>query len=81
MRPYRIVVQQSSHLAHIVFNYTVQNAAFWHRNYNAAKDLQDEFDAEGNGFIAASLIREGDEDFMPFIETDKLVRYLYHVRL
>ena len=63
------------------YNYTVQNAAFWHRNYNAAKDLQDEFDAEGNGFIAASLIREGDEDFMPFIETDKLVRYLYHVRL
>ena len=61
-------------------NYTVQNAAFWHRNYEGAKALRDEFEAEGNGFIAASLIREGDEDFLPFIEAGTIVRYLYHVR-
>lgn len=62
-------------------DYTVQNAAFWHRNYQAAKALQGEFEAEGNGFIAASLIREGEEDFLPFIQTGTIVRYLYHVRL
>lgn len=62
-------------------NYTVQNAAFWHRNYEAAKALRDEFEAEGNGFIAASLIREGEEDFLPFIEAGAIVRYLYHVHL
>lgn len=62
-------------------NYTVQNAAFWHRNYEAARALRDEFEAEGNGFIAASLIREGDEDFLPFIEAGTIVRYLYHVHL
>lgn len=62
-------------------DYTVQNAAFWHRIYEAAKALQDEFEAEGNGFIAASLIRESEQDFLPFIETGMIVRYLYHVRL
>ena len=62
------------------YDYTIQNDAFWYRNYQAAKDLQDEFEAEGNGFIAASLIREGEEDFLPFIEEGTLARYLYHVR-
>ena len=62
------------------YDYTIQNDAFWYRNYQAAKDLQDEFEAEGNGFIAASLIREGEEDFLPFNEEGTLARYLYHVR-
>ncbi|MDX1402009.1 MAG: class I SAM-dependent methyltransferase, partial [Kiloniellales bacterium] len=63
------------------YDYTLQNAAFWYRNYKAAKDLQEEFEAEGNGFISASLIREGEEEFLPGIENDTLVRFLYHVRL
>lgn len=62
------------------YDYTIQNDAFWYRNYQAAKDLQDEFEAEGNGFIAASLIRESEEDFLPFIDKGTLARYLYHVR-
>jgi ubiquinone/menaquinone biosynthesis C-methylase UbiE len=61
-------------------DYTIQNDAFWHRIYQAAKDLQDEFEAECNGFITASLIRESEEDFLPFIEKGTLARYLYHVR-
>ncbi len=62
-------------------DYAVQQAAFWHRNYATAKDLQDEFESEGNGFIAASLIRESEEEFLPFIEAGTMVRYFYHVRL
>ena len=62
-------------------DYTVQNAAFWHRIYEAAKSLQGEFEAEGNGFIPASLIRESEEDFLPSIKTGMIVRYLYHVRV
>ena len=62
------------------YDYTIQNDAFWHRTYQAAKDLQNEFEAEGNGFITASLIRESEEDFLPFIEEGTLARYLYHVR-
>lgn len=62
------------------YDYSIQNDAFWHRNYQAAKDLQEEFEAEGNGFIPASLIRESEEDFLPFIEKGTLARYLYHVR-
>lgn len=62
------------------YDYSLQNAAFWQRNYQAAKDMRSEFEAEGNGFIPASLIREGDEDFLPFIEDGTLARYLYHVR-
>ncbi len=62
-------------------DYTAQNAAFWRRVKEAAIDLRDDFEAEGNGFIAASLIREADEEFLPAIEAGTLARYLYHVRL
>ncbi len=60
-------------------DYAVQQAAFWHRIYAAAKDLRDAFEAEGNGFIPASLIRESEEDFLPRIKARAMPRYLYHV--
>jgi ubiquinone/menaquinone biosynthesis C-methylase UbiE len=63
------------------YDYAVQQAAFWHRNYATATALQDEFESEGNGMIAASLIRESEEEFLPFIEAGTMARYLYHVRL
>ena len=62
-------------------DYTARNAEFWKRVKEAASDLRDDFEAEGNGFIAASLIREADEEFLPAIEAGTLARYLYHVRL
>jgi len=62
-------------------DYTTRNAEFWQRTWQAATDLRDEFETEGNGFIAASLIREAEEDFFPAIEAGTLARYLYHVRL
>lgn len=62
------------------YDYTTQNGEFWHRNYAAAKDLKEEFEDEGNGFIPASLIREAENDFLPPIEAGTMVRYLYHVR-
>lgn len=68
-------------LAWNAHDYTLQNEAFWRRNHEAAKTLQAEFEAEGNGFIAASLIREAEQDFLPLMESRTLVRYLYHVRL
>ena len=63
------------------YDYTTPNAEFWRRNFEAATELRDDFEAEGNGFIAASLIREAEEDFFPSIEAGTLARYLYHVRL
>ncbi len=41
----------------------------------------DDFEAEGNGFIAANLIREAEADFLPAIAAGRLSRHLYHVRL
>ncbi len=70
-----------SNLRYQAYDYTAQNAAFWKRNNDAAVALRDDFEAEGNGFIAASLIREADEDFLPAIEAGTLTRYLYHLRL
>ncbi len=43
--------------------------------------MRDDFEAEGNGFIAASLIREAEEDFFPAIKAGTLTRYFHHVRL
>ncbi len=62
-------------------DYTRNIGAFWHRNWRAAKDLQAAFEAEGNGFIAASLIRESEEEYLPDIEAGRIARYLYHVRI
>jgi SAM-dependent methyltransferase len=59
---------------------TEHNHAFWRRNYEAAKDLMSDFEAEGNAFIAASLIREAEEDFLPFFAEGRISRYLFHVR-
>lgn len=61
------------------YDYTVQTAAFWHRNYQAAKNLKEAFEDGDDGLIPASLIREGEEDFLAFIDNGNLARYLYHV--
>ncbi|MHA1528824.1 MAG: class I SAM-dependent methyltransferase [Alphaproteobacteria bacterium] len=63
------------------YDYTARNAEFWQRVWQAATDLRNDFEAEGNGFIAASLIREAEEDFFPAIKAGTLTRYLHHVRL
>lgn len=68
-------------LSYEAFEYTAENVAFWHRIHEVATALHDDFEAEGNGFIAANLIREAEEDFLPMIAAGKLSRHLYHVRL
>jgi len=64
-------------LAAQVYDFTANLGAFWERNYAAALALRDEFEAEGNGFIADSLIRESEEDFLPQIHQGQYARYLY----
>jgi 2-polyprenyl-3-methyl-5-hydroxy-6-metoxy-1,4-benzoquinol methylase len=60
-----------------VYDFTANLGAFWERNYAAALALKDQFDSEGNGFIAESLIRESEEDFLPEIYEGRLARYLF----
>jgi hypothetical protein len=59
---------------------TANFAAFWRRNYAAAQELKPRFEAEGNGFISESLIREAEEDFLPDIEAGRVARYLFDLR-
>ena len=68
-------------LTYDAHDYTAKNVEFWQRLWQTMTDLRDEFEAEGNGFIAASLLKEAEEEFLPAIEADKMTRYLYHVRL
>ncbi len=68
-------------LAYDSYDYTTRNAEFWRRILEAATALRDRFEAEGNGFIAASLIQEAEEEFLPAVRAKTLTRYLYHVRL
>jgi len=63
-----------------VHDYSARNAAFWRRVGRAATALRERFDAEGNGFIAKSLIRQAEE-FLPEIEAGEITRYFYHVRV
>ncbi len=62
-------------------DYTRQIGEFWRVNWQAATDLQSAFEAEGNGFIAASLIRESEEDYLPDVRAGRIARYLYNVRV
>ncbi len=62
-------------------DYTLQIGEFWHAIWQAATDLQQAFEAEGNGFIAASLIRESEEDYLPDVRAGRIARYLYVVRV
>jgi len=63
------------------FNYTQQNARFWRLMHRTASELLPVYRSEGNGFIAANLIKESEEDFLPEIETSRQSRYLFHVKL
>lgn len=60
-------------------DYTTKNIAFWQHNHQAAVDLLDMFESEGNGFIAQGLIKEAEEEFLPAIKVDKMTRYLYQI--
>ena len=68
-------------LSYEVSDHTANNAAFWKRTYAAAVDLRDAFAAEGNDWIADSLIREAEEEFIPAFDNGLMARYLYHVRI
>ena len=70
---------KSQQLRYDAYDYTAQNAEFWRRIQEAATDLREEFEAEGNGFIAASLLREAEEEFLPATKAGTITRYLYHV--
>ena len=62
------------------FNYTKEIGDFWHRVFQAATSLRGAFEAEGNDFIAASLLRESEEEYLPDINGGRITRYLYLVR-
>ena len=68
---------ESLGLAARVYDFTANLGAFWERNYAAALALKDQFDSEGNGFIAESLIRESEVDFLPEIYEGRFARYLF----
>ncbi len=63
-----------------VRDYTAPFRTFWPRAREAAIALRDDFEAEGNGFIAANWIRETDL-LLPAIEADAITRYLYLLRV
>ncbi len=62
------------------FDYTKEIGEFWRRIFAAATELKEEFKAEGNGFIADSLIRESKEDYLPDVEAGRIARYLFLIR-
>ncbi len=66
-------------LAFEIYNYTTQIGEFWQRNWHAATALKGQFEAEGNGFIAASLIRESEDEYLPDVKAGRIARHLFHV--
>jgi hypothetical protein len=62
-----------------VIDLSANLGAFWERNYAAALALKERFEAEENGFIAESLIRESVEDYLPDIHEGRISRYLFLV--
>ncbi len=75
----RVLSQLS--LSYEAIDYTEKNVEFWKRNWRTAVDMLDEFEAEGNGFIAQSLIKEAEKEFLPAIAANKMTRHLYHIKM
>lgn len=61
------------------YDYTERSAAFWRRLHEAVTDLRPDFEAEGNGIIARSLLHEAEESFLPGFEAGTIARHLYLV--
>jgi SAM-dependent methyltransferase len=53
---------------------------FWRGLLQATLDLRQDFEAEGNGFIAQNYMREAEEDHLPEIEAGTIARHLYIAR-
>ncbi len=62
-------------------DYTASFREFWPKVKEAAEALREDFDAEGNGFICESLLREADDEYLPALRANELRRYLYLVRV
>ncbi|MCG6883350.1 MAG: class I SAM-dependent methyltransferase [Silicimonas sp.] len=62
-----------------VVDFTANVGAFWERNHAAALDPKLRVEEEGNGFIAESLIRESEEDYLPDIHEGRISRHLFVV--
>lgn len=60
-----------------VVDFSANIGAFWERNHAAAVALKGQFEAEGNGFIAESLIREAEAEYLPDIHEGRIARYLF----
>lgn len=60
-----------------VIDFSANVGAFWERNYAAARALKPRFEEEGNGFIADSLIRESEQDYLPDIHEGRIARHLF----
>ena len=61
-------------------DFTNELREFWERLHSATLDLQEEFEAEGNGFIAQNYLRECEQDHLPEIYAGTIARYLYLVK-
>ena len=61
-------------------DYTQAICEFWQRLADAVNDLRDAFEAEGNGFIAESLLREANNEYLPDVRAGRISRYLYMVQ-
>ena len=63
------------------YDYTDNIKQFWRRMHTAVTALQGAFAAEGNTAIAARLLHECEDDYLPDVDNDRIARYLFHVRL
>ena len=68
-------------LEYQAYDYTDDFRDFWPRVKEAATDLREEYEREGNAYIADNYIREADMEFLPAIETDEIRRYLYIAKI
>ncbi len=59
------------------YDYTDEFRDWWPRIKENALALRDEYEREGNAFIADVYIKEADTEFLPAIEAGDIRKYLY----
>jgi ubiquinone/menaquinone biosynthesis C-methylase UbiE len=67
-------------LAFEAHDLTESNLLFWRRSVETAKEMIEEFEAEGNKDLCEGRISEGSA-VLAMAEAGRMTRYLYHVRV
>lgn len=73
------IALKKNNLKYDTYDFTVLDKNHWKKSKEVAEKLKEEFENEGNELIYISRKLES-EKWLEYVESDKISRYLYHIK-